>query len=101
MRAIIVSMAAAIGVCSPTAAQEKPDEKMPHPHVLTEPANTEACLKTMEVVLQRALDADLVDEQATVAEEHLDKLETACLAGRFTDALDEAKAIEKILAVSK
>lgn len=73
----------------------------PKPLALSLPTSLEQCLTTLTLVLDHAEAADLLDDQIDEAEEHLAKLETACHDSRFEDALAEARAIEKLVAMNK
>ena len=97
---LIAGLACAIAAL-PCAAQDATADKVTKALELALPASTEDCFKTLEAVLQRALDADLLDDQIDQAELHLDKLESACQDGKFSEALEEARALERILATNK
>lgn len=101
MRAPALACLACLAAALPAAAEEPKIVKEATPLVLTLPADTNSCLATMEAVLQRALETDLLDDQIDEAETHLDKLEAACHDGKFPEALERAKAVEKILATNK
>ncbi len=101
MRAPALACLACIVLAAPLAAQEAPAEKPLKPLSLSLPASTAECLKTLEVVVEHALDADLLDDQIDEAEVHLEKFEEACNDSRFADALAEAKAVEKLVKMNK
>lgn len=81
----------------PEAPAEKPEPAL----VLEQPTSTDECLSTMDKVLERALHADLLDDQIEEAETELAKMEDHCLDQRFAEALEAAKAVAKILASNK
>lgn len=101
MRQLAAACCAALLVSGHCAAEEATQAGAPKPLVLVLPASTDDCLKTLEDVLERALGADLLDDQLDEAEGHFDKLETACIDGRFPDALEQALAIEKLVSMNK
>jgi hypothetical protein len=102
MRATTICLAALFAMAAPCLAQDaKQDQPVKPAVVLTPPASTQECLEALATVLQRAVEANLLDDQIDAAETHLEKLEAACVDGRFAEALDEAKAIEKLLATNK
>lgn len=85
---------------TPDPAKPEP-EKAPKGLTLNVPASTLDCLKTLESVLESALDADLLDDQMEEAELELEKLETACHDQKFNEAIQAAKAIEKLILANK
>lgn len=101
MRQLIAACCAALLALTPCAAQEATPASINKPLVLVLPVNTDDCLKTLEAVLEHALSADLLDDQLDEAEGRFDKLETACIDGRFPEALEQAQAIEKLVSMNK
>ena len=103
MRAPVFAAVACLLFAVPGIAAEEavPEKAAAKPLALALPANTDDCLKTLEAVLEHALDADLLDDQIDETETHLEKLETACHDGLFPEALEQARAIEKIVAMNK
>lgn len=103
MRAPLFAAVACLLFALPCIAADEaaPEKAVAKPLALSLPADADDCLKTLEAVLEHALDADLLDDQIDETETHLEKLETACHDGRFPEALEEAKAIEKIVAMNK
>lgn len=101
MRATLLAGIAGLMLAPACFAEDAPTLKAAKPLELALPGNTDDCLRTLEVVLEHALDADLLDDQIDEAEQHLEKLEIACHDGRFPEALEEAKAIQKIVAMNK
>lgn len=101
MRALCVFAGVVLLCCAPARAEESAGERPSRTLELKLPANVDECLRTLETVLEYAVEADLLDDQIEEAETHLEKLETACHDGRFDEALAEAKAVEKIVATNK
>lgn len=101
MRQLVAACCAAFMALTPCAAQEATQASINKPLVLALPVNTDDCLKTLEAVLEHALSADLLDDQLDEAEGRFDKLETACIDGRFPEALEQAQAIEKLVSMNK
>lgn len=101
MKPLVAACCAVFLTLTPCAAEEAPQTQLDKPLVLVLPANTDDCLKTLEAVLERALSADLLEDQLDEAEGKFDKLETACIDGRFPEALEHAQAIEKLVAMNK
>lgn len=102
MRAIYAAAFGAFFIgCAPVHAEEAAAAKTPRAIELKLPASIDECLRTLESALEYAVEADLLDDQIDEAETHLEKLETACHDGRFAEALEEAKAVEKIVAMNK
>lgn len=101
MRATLLAAVLAVWVWTPARAETEPPKDAPRPLQLALPANTDECIRTLEKVLAHALDADLLDDQIDEAEGIFEKLETACIDGRFGDALEQAIAIERLVAMNK
>jgi len=101
MRLHLAAFCAAFLMSFPSLAEEAKPAETVKPLVLALPVSTDDCLKTLEAVLDHALAADLLDDQLDEAEGSFDKLETACIEGRFSDALEQAQAIEKLVAMNK
>lgn len=101
MRAIALAVLLAASGFSAASAESTVEKEAIKPLHLVLPINTDDCLKTLEKVLERTLDADLLDDQIDEAEGRFEKLETACIDGRFAEALEEAVAIEKLVAMNK
>lgn len=101
MRAAALACLSIVIATNPLSAQQAGPAKERIPLVLTQPVTIDDCLTTLETVLQRALEADLLDDRIDEAESHLDRFEAACHAGQFSDALAQAKAVEKLLATNK
>jgi hypothetical protein len=85
---------------SPLAA-ETGNDRRPQPTALVLPATTDDCLQVMEVVLERTLAADLLDEQIEQAEVELARMEDNCLDQRFAEAVEAAREVERIVASNK
>ena len=106
MRAIVTAGVACLMLAVPCAAEtDKSKDAASAPAAkqlsLKLPTSKDECLQTLEAVFAHALEADLLDDQAEEAELHLERLEAACIDGKFADAMIEAKAIEKIVATNK
>lgn len=101
MRPLIAACCAAFLTATACAAEETTQAPIAKPLVLVLPASTDDCLKTLEAVLDHALSADLLDDQLDEAEGRFEQLETACIDGRFPEALEHAQAIEKLVSMNK
>ncbi len=101
MRLLVAACGAALLMSVPCTAEEAKQAGIAKPLVLTLPASSGDCLKTLEAVLDHALAADLLDDQLGEAEGRFEKLETACIEGRFPDALEHAQAIVKLVSMNK
>ena len=101
MRVSLIAGFACVLAAVPCAAQDQPAERAAKPLSLVLPTNTKDCLATLEEIVQRAIEIDLLDDQVDETEAHLEKLEAACHDGNFAEALAEAKAIERILTMSR
>ena len=101
MRAILPAVVVALALSVPAIAEESPGKDAPKTVQLVLPATTDDCIRTLESSLERALEADLLDDQIDEAEGIFEKLETACIDGRFDEALEQAKAIERLVAMNK
>jgi hypothetical protein len=91
--------AAAAPVAAPSPAP--PPAAAANPQPLQLASTKEECLQTLELVLTRALEADLLDDQVEEAEKQLERFEVACIEGEFTVALTAARAIEKLVGTNK
>lgn len=101
MRQIVAACCAAFLMAVPCTAEEARQTVAGKPLALTLPANSDECLKTLEAVLEHALAADLLDDQLNEAEGRFERLETACIEGRFSEALEHAQAIDKLVSMNK
>jgi len=101
MRAYFAAACAVLTFCAPGYAGEASADQVPRALELKVPANVDECLRTLEAVLEHAVEADLLDDQIDEAETHLEKLETACHDGRFDEAFAEAQAVQKIVSTNK
>ena len=102
MRAHFAAVGLLLLFCMPLSAEETArEEARPRSLELQTPTSLDECLRTLEIVLEHAVEADLLDDQIDEAESHLEKLETACHEGRFDEALTEARAVVKIVATNK
>lgn len=101
MRAHLAVASILLIAIAPGYAEEAATQKPPGVIELKLPANVDECLRTLEAVLESAVEADLLDDQIDEAEGHLEKLETACHDGRFSEALAKAQAVQKIVSTNK
>ncbi len=101
MRLLLAAFCAALSMSLPGMAEEAKPAETFKPLVLALPVSTDDCLKTLEAVLDHALAADLLDDQLDEAEGRFDTLETACIEGRFPEALEQAQAIDKLVSMNK
>ena len=83
------------------AFAEDEKEKVPEPIVLTLATSTEECLKTLEAIVERAEDADMLDDQVDEAEAELERMDSHCNEQRFDDALQSAKAVMALVDANK
>ena len=101
MRPLVAACCAGFLTATACTAEEAPQTQITKPLALVLPINTDDCLKTLEAVLEHALSADLLDDQLDEAEGRFEQLETACIDGRFPEALEHAQAIAKLLSMNK
>lgn len=101
IRSAISAACALILAAAPPAFAQPEQDKSPEPLVLALPATTEACLEMMEAVIDRATEADMLDDQVDKAEAELDMMEAHCHEKRFAEALESAKAVMTLVAANK
>ncbi len=93
--AVMVAFAAGPVAAEPEKA--KPAEQL----VLVQPDSTEACLTTLEAIIDRAEEADMLDDQVDEAEAELERMDGHCHEKRFAEALISAKAVMALVAANK
>lgn len=101
MKACFVAACTVLTIYAAGYVVEATADQAPRALELKVPANVDECLRTLEAVLEHAVEADLLDDQIDEAETHLEKLETACHDGRFDEAFAEAQAVQKIVSTNK
>lgn len=101
MRLPALAAAAMLAFAVPPAVAEAEKSKPAEPLELVQPDSTEACLQTLQAVIDRAEEADMLDDQADEAEAELERMDGHCHEKRFAEALTSAKAVLVLVAANK
>ena len=101
MRLTALAAAVMLAFAATPAAAEAEKAKPVEPLVLVQPDSTEACLTTLEAVVERAEEADMLDDQVDEAEAELERMDAHCHEKRFSEALTSAKAVMALVVANK
>ncbi len=101
MRLPALAAAIMVAIAAGPAAAEAEKAKPAEPLVLVQPDSTEACLTTLEAVVERAEAADMLDDQVDEAEAELERMDGHCHEKRFAEALTSAKIVMALVTANK